>query len=77
MRWEARPAGEFVVELTEDVVGVKSLSGNPPRPLVRCRDCGKTNVFPSGRIVCTRFEQFHHYTPADGFCHAGERKEEQ
>ena len=73
MRWSAKPAGEHIVELTEDVVGVRTLSGDPPVPLVRCRDCGKTDECPDG-LVCKRFGCFHHLTPPDGYCHEGVRR---
>lgn len=72
MRWDATPAGEFIIQLTEDVVGIHALSGRTPTPVVRCKDCMKTDRIPDG-IVCKRFGSFYHITDPDGFCHEGEQ----
>ena len=45
-------------------------------PLVRCRDCAKTDTLEDGTLVCKRFGCFHHSTPADGYCHEAVRKDE-
>ena len=72
MKWSSAPAGEFIKTLPEDVVSLHALQGKPLTPLVRCKDCKKTDRSPAG-LVCKRFGAFYHLTDPQGFCHEGEQ----
>lgn len=71
MRWTNRPAGEYILPLTEDVLGIHALQGRTPTRLVRCKDCAKTDHTREG-LVCKRYKTAYHITDPEGFCHEGE-----
>ena len=67
--------------LTQDLIKrgfypaiVKRAIEDAPEAVVRCKDCQNSEICPDTLLWCNYWERLVQY---GGFCHRGERREEQ